>query len=620
MINSSKPTNKFYLKAFLEHKLVLLFVFVIGIMIGLPTLWGGWGNSDDILQRQILLSSSLPKSITSLYQFMDPEINHEKMDIGIFPWWTNEGARVKFFRPLAVFSLWLDYQIWPNSSLLMHLHSLILYGILCLLAAILYRRIYGVSAISGLAAILFALSILHIGSVTSLAARNLILTLLFGILTILFHDHSRKSGNLRWIIPGILCFTLSLLSSENGIAVFGFLLAYELFLDRVSFKNRLGILLPYAFIMITWLLVYQANSFGAWGSGFYINPIYEPIIFLKSMFEQTPLLLMGQFFLPEPLIYGAMSIGAKSIYWGISIFVLTILGFLLTPTIRRSRIAQFWCFAMLLDLILVCAARPASGRHLMFVSLSAFALISHFIVQTLTNGYKFQNQSLGKRISLVTCFILLGIHTFFYPILCPIIISTGRKSFDGFSHAVTDFSKTSKYSNKDLVIVNAPSPGQMIYVPGLHSFYDQPMPEHIRLLSPAFSPVTVTSVDENTVTVQPHSGYLLSPGTSIGINIFSPTFHLAYAYQYGDRLFRGENYPLKLGQQIHLVDFDVEIMSLTEDGRPLEVKIQFEQPLNDPSRIWLKWDWKNYQYEPFIVPSIGSSITIPGPAVFDSGH
>ena len=36
------------------------------------------------------------------------------MDLGVIPWWTYEGFRYQFWRPLAELSHWLDHALWRD--------------------------------------------------------------------------------------------------------------------------------------------------------------------------------------------------------------------------------------------------------------------------------------------------------------------------------------------------------------------------------------------------------------------------------------------------------------------------------------------------------------------------
>ena len=179
--------------------------------------------------------------------------------------------------------------------------------------------------------------------------------------------------------------------------------------------------------------------------------------------------------------------------------------------------------------------------------------------------------------------------------------------------------------HQDVIIVNAPSPGHFIYVPSLRSILGQPMPAHMRILSPGCSSVHLTRIDAHTVVVRPEHGYLIPPGTAGVVEnqgSFSPV-HLAYAYQHGDAFFRSGDFPMTVGQRIELTGMTAEVIALTNDGRPSEARIRFARPLEDPSTVWLQWDWGKDAYGPFIPPAVGETVRVPGPSsstIADLGH
>jgi hypothetical protein len=57
----------------------------------------------------------------------------------------------------------------------------------------------------------------------------------------------------------------------------------------------------------------------------------------------------------------------------------------------------------------------------------------------------------------------------------------------------------------------------------------------------------------------------------------------------------------------------VEVSSLTPDGRPWEARMEFDRPLEDPSLRWLQWDWDLETYVPFNVPEVGQTVQVAGP-------
>jgi len=185
---------------------------------------------------------------------------------------------------------------------------------------------------------------------------------------------------------------------------------------------------------------------------------------------------------------------------------------------------------------------------------------------------------------------------------------------------VTDLGLPPEAEGQDVVIVNAPSAFHFIYVPSLRSIHDQPMPTHIRILAPGYSPVDVTRQDAHTIVVRPERGYLIQAGTRVGENLdVLPPFHYVYMYQLLDKFFRSDAFPMTLGQRVELTGMRAEVIALTDDGRPSEARMRFSLPLEDLSLKWLQWDWEKSVYVPFTPPAVGKTVRIPGPSASITG-
>ncbi|MDP6946634.1 MAG: hypothetical protein QF464_20965, partial [Myxococcota bacterium] len=64
----------------------------------------------------------------------DPEARVGMMEEGVFSWWTAEGFKLAFWRPLATWTHVLDTALWPGDSVMIHAHSLLWF--LALLVAV----------------------------------------------------------------------------------------------------------------------------------------------------------------------------------------------------------------------------------------------------------------------------------------------------------------------------------------------------------------------------------------------------------------------------------------------------------------------------------------------------
>jgi len=588
---------------------------ILVLALTAPSLWQGW-VADDLIHRQLLLTWGLPALLKGLFVFVTPDKSLQLMelstDLGTLPWWTLDSLRIAFFRPVTVLTHWLDYQLWPDSSLLMHAQSILWYGGVCALATLIYRRLMGLTWVAGLAAFLFAVDTVHLGSVSWLANRNGLLGIFFSLLALLFHDRWRREGEWTGILFSGFWLALALLSAESSLAMTGYFLAYALFLDRGTRYRRLGSFVPCAAVVAVWLVVYRHLGYGTSGSGFYLDPVQEPGPFTAAVLERAPILLLGQWLGQIPMLYNLLSLPATRVVWVIAMLSLVVMGLALAPLLRRDHVACFWATGMMFAVIPACSIRLLSGRLLLFASLGAMGLIGQFTGGLLDQADWLPVHRAWRTPAWMLGLLLIGLHAILPLVLIPTMI-TIPDTFQTVIAQVTEIGSVPEAKRQDVVIVNAPSPFHSIYVPGLRSARHQPMPAHIRILSPGYFSVNVTRLDAHTVAVRPEHGYLTRPGTMADGNPGKwPPVHLVYVYQHVEKFFRSDAFPMTLGQRVELTGMVAEVTALTDDGRPAEARIQFTRPLEDPSMIWLQWDWEKGIYVLFVPPKIGETVRIRG--------
>jgi len=142
-----------------------------------------------------------------------------------------------------------------------------------------------------------------------------------------------------------------------------------------------------------------------------------------------------------------------------------------------------------------------------------------------------------------------------------------------------------KIVNQDLVVVNPPTAFLALASPYMFDLSYKNRPKLTRALCSSFyGPTEITRVDKNSLSIRPAEGYM--------------AFTL-------DRLFRGNNCQMELGQKVHLTGMEVEVTELTDDNRPAEAVFRFDKPLEDESFRWLKWGYG--QYESYTPPAVGQT-------------
>ncbi len=117
-------------------------LIILTILFTHSALQAGW-RTDSLLHRMWLLesdrlperlletgwiparSNTLPVALMSLFSWTQSLDADMLINLGIVPWWLSKEAQYSFWRPLAAFSHWIDYQLWPDSLVLMHAHNIL---------------------------------------------------------------------------------------------------------------------------------------------------------------------------------------------------------------------------------------------------------------------------------------------------------------------------------------------------------------------------------------------------------------------------------------------------------------------------------------------------------------
>ena len=89
--------------------------------------------------------------------------------------------------------------------------------------------------------------------------------------------------------------------------------------------------------------------------------------------------------------------------------------------------------------------------------------------------------------------------------------------------------------------------------------------------------------------------------------------HLAHFFAFmNNALFGNQNF--KEGDKYAVRGMTVEILAVDSKGLPRELSFIFDVPLEDQNLCWLKFNWNTFSYSRFQVPTIGQTVSIPGPS------
>jgi len=602
------------LRRALEGRYFPVALVIFAIVIMLPALNQGF-IQDDLYHRLRLVepakldqrfydigiispgSAGLRTAVQDMHSLVKSHNDLERLrDFGVCPWWTPENFRFSNWRPLDSFTHWLDYRLFADMPVPMHVHSIIWFAAVVFLVTILYRRLMVPAWMASLAALLYTIDDSNYFPAMWIANRNLLLSLVFSIGALLMHHRWRRYNSVSSAIGAVFLLLLSLLATEAGIATFAYLFAYEVFIDRGSIARRALSLVPFFLLIVVWRLVYNWMGYGAFGSGFVVDPVREPLRYAGAVMERLPVLLFGQWTLLPAEMWDIFSDYAKTrnLLMAAAFLLLVLIVFL--PMLRRNRVASFWFVGMLLCVLPICATSPMN-RNLLFVAIGAFGLCAQFIGGLFAK----ENWVPGSVLWRVAALVLCGITT-------PKMVSL----FFNQMNSIVDIGPQPNLEERKLVVVNSPSPFHFAISPLTRYERGQSIPRAIHMLAPGFNRLEITRVDQKTLRLKIQDGNLLSVDKSQE----RPRIHWVYLYRHYTGFFRREGLAFQVGQRAELSGMSAEVTGIDGDRQLTEATFRFAVSLDDPSLCWLQWDWQpgGYgSYRPFKIPEVGQSVSIAGP-------
>ena len=287
-----------WLSALIRFRVVV--VVVLGVTLFLPSLGMGFMADDWFHLAVIEDAEFMPsRSRFDLFSFVTDEDKESMVaDRTLLPWWTSDGFRASFFRPLTSATHLIDHHIFGRFKVAHHGSSLLLW---CLLLFVVLRFFETLARDSGrgpvvvlLAGLIYALDDAHTWNIAWLANRNALLCVGFALLSLWLYHLYRRDGGVGLLIASLSSYLLALLSGETAIALPMWVLAYELCLGQGAPAQRLRAALPFFVSSTLYLFAWSYFGYGASGSNLYLSPFEVPGAFVwEALFERIPLLVTG---------------------------------------------------------------------------------------------------------------------------------------------------------------------------------------------------------------------------------------------------------------------------------------------------------------------------------------
>jgi len=556
----------------------------LGVAVMLPSLWTGWVADDDIhrlLLREHPSFRGLDARPLDLFRFAtgDPARFRELVEEGMFPWWAEPGALLAFFRPLASLSHWVDAKVWPESAWSMHLHNLAWYAALLALVWPLLLRFSSSRAAASVALLLYAVDDAHAPAVGWIANRNMLMAVALAVPVVLLHDDYRTRWDPKRAILAHGLFALALFAGEGAYAALAFLVAYALLLDRGPPKARVLSLTGYVAIGLGFRVAAAFEGYGVFGSGLYFDPVRDPLGFTSTALSRLPALLLGLFAFPTadlwevyPLFKSwlrpvVLVVGSALLLWLASAF---------HRELSTSRNARFWAVSCVLASIPLCAAFP-HDRLSIAPGIAAMGLMGEL--------FSVWRQRVQPRAAIA---LLFAVHFLLAPVLAPLRSADVGRLATLLQAQNETVPKGSDVRAQTLLLLNPPLDPFGAYFSAFREARREARPKRVYWFATGVDSIRVTGVDERTLTLRPSLGFLSS---SSQLMLRDPA-----------RRFERD-------QEIVLEACSIRVEEVTHDGRPQQIRVRFERPLDHPSFSWMKWG--GHGYTSFVPPAPGQSIELP---------
>ncbi len=570
------------------------FAALIGMLLVAPTMNMGL-MGDDYLHWSLLTgraTNTQPGSFFGLFTFADgsQQANQILMDSGKLVWWASDHLRIAFWRPLAELSQKLDYLLWPDSPVLMHLHNLLLYGVMVLLVGKLFHELDTNRQQAGTATWLFAGNMLHVFAVAWLASRNQMLCGILLALTVLAYHRWRQGQSAVYGVLAAASLVVGLFSAEAAIQTMGYLLAYALFLEGGKpLLKRLLPLLPFIVIVLAWKATHSHLGYGSYGSPGYVDPSSNAAGFLTSLVLRLPALMLAQWYGVSSVMFEQLDRPVQYLYAGGA--TLALLGLFYAIHYLggfKSALVRFYAAASIIALAPACAGYPFD-RLTVNSDIGASGLLAIVLIQVWQRRSQLKGWAQGSAKYLI---LLIGlIHVVVFPV-GKLVSSAMMKTINTSGEALGALALPDAGANSSLhyLLLNAPSAEATYYFPVTREYHGMHNPATMHALGPNNQALTLTRVDDTTLRVDVPTGFKGTITRDVRLQ------------------------PFKVGDTAHMGGMTAQVEALTAGGVPQTVLYRFPDSLDNAH--WRFFAWREeglYQVTP---PALGQSLAI---ASYDIG-
>ena len=561
---------------------------LLAVCLCLPSLFSGL-STDDYFHRAYILhhlegdGGPRPWDIFNLMGRRGERDVEALVLVGLLPWWTDPEFSFAALRPLAALTHYVDYMLWPDSPLLMHVHNLLWLALIVWLGGLCYLRLLGPTATAWLALGMFAVDDARAQGVGWVASRNTLMTGAFVLAAFLAHMRARGGSRVAtFAMPALVLLGLS--SSEGGVSVWALLLPFALFLDQGTWAQRLRPLAVPAVITGVWFVRLNLIGYGARGSGAYLNPFLPSRhmfgeLFNRLQYYTRELLLVshaGDLFLPQ---YTPLFVGASA-----AVFVLLAAALAILWR-RRPQRFLFWIAAAVVPMFPAMLAF-SSPRLLLIAAFGASGLVAEILHEAWSQWRQRPSGGVASRGLLAAAGLCLGmIHLPLSAAQTPFASTFADQLEEIATKAIAAF-PGAQAEGKIVLVLNTSS--YLLTDMGARRGDPNHLPRGIAILGAADAPVSVTRRSKTTLVLEPQGGYL---------------------NDYWSILMRDPSHGFRVGARYQVGGVMVVVEEITLDGRPSRIAVTHVDPEVD-HLLWLAYRASDNHYDVVTLPAVGERLQL----------
>lgn len=495
-------------------------------------------------------------------------------------WWADPDLKLAFFRPLSSLLVLLDDALFGDTAALWHLHQIAWWVVLVLLVrgvhkAALPRRAGVVSAA------VFALDDAHLFPIAWLANRNSLVSSVFGLIALIAHARWRRDGDRRVIAAEVAAWALAFAGGEGALAMLGYVVAWEALAAMDDRRTRARALLPALGVFLGWAVMYKALGYGTSGSGSYHDPLNDPLGWVLDAPVRL-FALLGQLLGRAPV--DTWFIAPHLWWWPIAVGVVSVPVWVwLLRTYARLEPARWygirWLLAGAALSMLPLLSTFPSSRLLLAPTIGTSAVIGALVDHVWRTRKTAEAPPLAHRV--VVAFMAFGAF-----VAAPISLAVQTEVLRQYARFFYDTAQQADLGGADQisVVLYAPDPSMMVYMPAVH-YLDGKPPHPWAVLSMAPYRHVFHRVSDTVLDVEIVGGHLM--GTE------------------WEKLFRRR--PLPVGDVVPWGDATVEVLAADGTG-PTRLRLRSSRSLDDPGVAWLAY--VDGRLAPTALPGVGEDLVV----------